>query len=91
MDWKRDLVREELFNSTYNLKPEIWIRYELNPDKTFKTFELKFKYKDREWDLVEIYKDTTNMTDYCTLTGKEEKIPKFYVAENELIKLMKEI
>jgi hypothetical protein len=90
MDFKRDEVREDLFNSSYNVKPEIWIKYELNPDQTFKTFELKFKHKDREWDLVEIYKDNTNMTDYCTLTG-EDNFDKFYKAELRLVDLMKEI
>jgi hypothetical protein len=91
MVWKRDLVREDLFNSSYEVKPEVWIKYELNPDKTFKVFELKFKYKDKEWDLVEVYKDTTNMTDYCTLTGIEEKFDKFYKAEFKLVDLMKEV
>jgi len=90
MDWQRDLVREDLFDSSYHIKPEIWIRYETNPDHTFKKFELKFKHKDKEWDLVEHYKDNTNMTDYVTLTGKSESIDKFYKAELELVSIMKE-
>jgi hypothetical protein len=69
----------------------VWIKYELNPDKTFKVFELKFKYKDKEWDLVEVYKDTTNMTDYVTLTGIEEQFKQFYKAELKLVDLMKDI
>ena len=89
MDWKRDLVREDLFNSSYQIKPEVWIRYEMNPDSTFKIFELKFKHNDKEWDLVEIYKDNTNMTDHVTLTGTDAVFTKFYLAENKLVEEMK--
>jgi hypothetical protein len=91
MDWKRDLVREDLFNSSYQIKPEVWIKYEMNPDNTFKIFELKFKHKDREWDLVEVYKDTTNMTDYVTLTGTEEQFKQFYKAELKLVDFLKAV
>jgi hypothetical protein len=95
MDWQRDLVREDLFNSSYKIKPEIWIRYETNPDHTFKKFELKFKYKDKEWNLVEVYKDNTNMTDYVLLTGINEPFKNIRGAlndaEHKLVELMKEI
>ena len=91
MDFKRDQVREDLYNSTYRIKPTIHIKYEMNEDNTFKTFTLKFQYKDREWILEEIYKGNTNLTDYCTLTGVEETFTKFYLAELKLVDLMKEV
>lgn len=89
MDWKPDLVRTDLFNSSYGIKPIVHIKYELNPDNTFKTFTLKFQFKDKEWILEEVYKDTTNMTDYCTLTGVDERFDKFYLAEKKLVEIMK--
>jgi len=89
MEYKLDPVRSDLFNSSYGIKPTVYIKYELNDDKTFKTFTLKFKHKDREWILNEVYKDRTNMTDYCTLTRIEDKFDKFYLAENKLVEMMK--
>ncbi len=89
MDFKRELIREELFNSDYGIKPTVYIKYEMNLDGTFKTFTLKFRYKDKEWILEEVYKGTTNMTDYCTLTGTGEKFDKFYLAELKLAELIK--
>jgi len=93
MEYKRDLVREDLFNSAYGVKPVVHIKYEMNDDKTFKSFTLKFEYKDKEWIMHEEYKDNTNMTDYVTLTGVEEKFvnPKgaFNDAEKKLVEMMK--
>lgn len=89
MDYKRDFVREDLFNSTYGIKPIIYIKYELNSDNTFKTFTLLFQHKDKEWVLEEVYKDNTNLTDFCTL--KDEKFKRFVDAELKLVSLMKEI
>jgi len=89
MDYKRDLVREDLFNSSYQIKPIVHIKYKINPDNTFKTFTLRFGHKDKEWILEEIYKGTTNMTDYCTLTGIDKTFDKFYKAELQLVELMK--
>jgi hypothetical protein len=95
MDWKRDLVREDLFNSSYQIKPEVWIRYEINSDYTFKVIELKFKYRDREWDLVEVYDGNTNLSKHVTLTGIEKPFinPRGACndAEHKLIELMREI
>jgi hypothetical protein len=91
MEFKRDQVREDLYNSSYHIKPIVHIKYELNDDDTFKTFTLKFGYKDKEWILEEVYKGNTNLTDYCTLTGIEEKFDKFYLAELKLVDLMKEV
>lgn len=89
MEYKRDEVREELFNSSYHIKPVVHIKYELNPDQTFKTFTLKFGFKDKEWILEEVYKDTTNMTDYCTLTGVDTQFKRFVEAELKLVEEMK--
>jgi hypothetical protein len=91
MEYQRDLVREDLFNSSYQVKPSVHIKYELNEDGTFKTFTLKFGYKDKEWILEEVYEGNTNMTDYCTLTGTDEKFKQFYKAELKLVDLMKEV
>lgn len=90
MEYKRDFVRDDLFNSSYHIKPTVYIKYEMNPDGTFKTFTLKFEYKNKEWILEEVYKDLTNMTDYCTLTGTDEKFDKFYKAELKLVELLKD-
>jgi hypothetical protein len=90
MDYKRDEVREDLFNASYKIKPEIHIKYELNTDGTFKTFTLNFKFRDKVWILEEVYKDNTNMTDYCTLTGTDEKFKRFVDAELKLLELMKD-
>lgn len=87
MEWKRDCVREELFNSSYGIKPTVYLKYELNPDNTFKTFTLLFKHKDKEWVLEEVYKDNTNMTDFCTLAG--ETFKRFVDAELRLVEIMK--
>ena len=87
MNFKRDEVREELFNSSYHIKPIVYIKYEINPDGTFKTFTLLFQYKDKEWILNEVYKDNTNMTDFCTLG--EETFKRFVDAELKLVEYMK--
>ena len=89
MEFKRDYVRDELFNSDYKIKPEVYIKYEINPDSTFKTFTVLFKHKDKQWILEEIYKGNTNKTDYCTLTGIEERFKRFVDAEKKLVELMK--
>ncbi len=93
MEYQRDEVREDLFNSSYGLKPEVNIKYELNEDQTFKTFTLKFNYKDEEWILNEVYKDNTNMSEYVTLTGVEEPFVNpngaFNDAEHKLVEMMK--
>ena len=89
MEYKRDYIRDELFNSAYRIKPTVYIKYELNPDNTFKTFTLLFQYKDKEWVLEEVYKDNTNMTDFCTLTGTDEKFKRFVDAERKLVELMR--
>jgi hypothetical protein len=90
MDYQRDLVREELFNSEYKIKPTIHIKYELNSDGTFKTFTLNFGYKDKGWILEEVYNGNTNMTDYCTLTGTTEMFKRFVDAELKLVELIKD-
>ena len=90
MEFTHDPTREDLFNSSYQIKPQVHIKYELNGDGTFKTFTLKFGHKDKEWILEEVYKGTTNMTDYCTLTGTKEIFDKFYLAELKLVELMKD-
>lgn len=89
MEFTHDPAREELFNSSYKIKPSINIKYDVNPDGTFKTFTLKFVHKDKEWILEEVYKGVSNMTDYCTLTGLDDKFDKFYQAELKLVELMK--
>jgi len=93
MEFKRDVVREDLFNSSYGLKPTVHIKYEMNDDSTFKTFTLKFNYNDKEWILHEEYKDNTNLTDYVTLTGVEEPFRNqkgaFSDAEKKLVEMMK--
>ncbi len=89
MNYQRDLVREELFNSSYQIKPTVHIKYEMNDDGTFKTFTLNFGHKDKSWILEEVYNGNTNMTDYCTLTGTEEKFKRFVDAELKLLELMK--
>ena len=90
MEYKRDTVRDELFNAEYRIKPTVYIKYEMNPDNTFKTFTLLFQYKDKEWVLKEVYKDNTNMTDYCTLTGTDEKFKRFVDAELKLVSFLKD-
>ena len=90
MNDKRDFARENLFISYYGLKPKVYINYELNPDNTFKTFTLKFTYKDKEYILTEYYKDNTNLTDYCTLTGIEDRFNRFVDAELKLVSIMKD-
>lgn len=90
MEYRRDIVREELFNSSYHIRPEIFIKYELNPDESFRNFTIQFKLGDRVWVLEENYKDSTNLTDYCTLTGVDEKFKRFVDAELKLFSLMKE-
>jgi len=89
MNEQRDFVRGDLFKSAYGIKPKVFIKYELNPDGTFKTFILRFVYKDKEWTLTELYAGTTNMTDYCTLTGTDEKFKRFVDAELKLVEFMK--
>jgi len=97
MEFKRDFAREELFNSNYHIKPEVYVGYEVNPDNTFKEIILKLKYKDKEYILDEHYEGTTNMTDVVNLiyeetteTFKNNK-GAFNDAEHRLVELMKEI
>jgi hypothetical protein len=89
MEYKRDTAREGLFKSAYSVTPEIYIKYEMNDDGTFKTFTIKFKDKGREWILEEIYNGNSNLTDYCTLTGIDRKFDKFIDAELKLVELIK--
>jgi hypothetical protein len=91
MDFVHDPAREELFNSSYNVKPSVHIKYEMNDDGTFKTFTLNFGHKDKCWILEEVYNGNTNMTDYCTLTGTDEKFKRFVDAELKVVELMKEV
>ena len=90
MEYTHDPVREDLFNSSYQIKPSVYIKYELNDDGTFKTFTLNFGHKDKCWILEEVYKGLTNMTDYCTLTGTDEKFKRFVDAELKLVELIKD-
>jgi hypothetical protein len=66
----------------------------LNNDNTFKTFVIKFKHKDKEWTLEEVYDGTSNLTKYCKVSGIEEVFnnPKgsFNDAEKKIVELMKE-
>ena len=87
---KRDEIREELFHQAYGFKPKVYISFEMNDDKTFKTFMLRFNFKDKNWILTENYKGKTNMTDYCTLTGTDEQFKRFVDAEYKLVELMKD-
>jgi hypothetical protein len=90
MEYTRDLVREELFKSEYKIKPTVHIKYEVNDDGTFKTFTLNFGHKDKCWILEEVYKENTNLTDYCTLTGTDERFKRFIDAELKLVELIKD-
>jgi hypothetical protein len=94
MDWKRDLVREDLFNSAHHMKPIIHVGYKTNDDGTFNTIVLKINYKDKEWILKEVYNGNTNLSEYVTLSSVEKKFinPKgaFNEAEHKLVELMRE-
>jgi hypothetical protein len=87
MNEVRDMGRESLFNDAYGYKPVIYMYYELNPDKTFKIFRLRFVYKDNQYTLTEYYKDRTNTTDYCDLNG--ERFNRFVDAEIKVAEKIK--
>ena len=98
MDFKRDLVREDMYVSNFKIKPEIYIKFETNPDYTFKTFTIKYKFKDKEWILKELYKDNTNLTESVSLImGGEIDVVEFFNnpkgafndAEHKLVAIMK--
>lgn len=93
MNEKRDEVREDLFNQAYGMKPEVYIKYELNPDRTFKMFSIRFVWKDHSFYLVEHYKENTNMTDFCDVVEHpdygSEVYPRFVDAEKRIVELMK--
>lgn len=83
----RDQVREELFNSTYGFKPQIYIYYELNSDKTFHLFRLRFVYGETEVILTENYDGNTNMTANCQLST-QETFNKFIDAEQRVREIL---
>ena len=85
----QDKAREDIFASTYGLRPRVYIYYELNDDKTYKIFRLRFNYKEKDYTLTEYYDGNSNLTDYCTLTGTDEKFDRFVDAEIKLVELMK--
>lgn len=87
MNEKRDEIREELFNSAYGFKPQIHVFYELNADKTFRLFRLRFVYNQREISLTEYYDGNTNMTDYCQLSN-QENFDKFVDAERRVKEIL---
>ncbi len=89
MQEQRDLVREDLFNNAYKIKPEIYISYDLNDDNTFKIFALRFILNNKDWILTEYYDGNKNLTNFCTLTGIKETFKRFIDAEKRLVEIIK--